>query len=91
MQLNIKNADTARMAKKLAELRGLPVARVVQDALRRELAAEQTDREAVASAREKDAQAVVARVRARLAATGRPIPDAGEGDDWLYDADGLPR
>ena len=83
--IRIRNPDVVRDIRALADRLGLPVTKVVTDAVRRRLQEEPgkvTDAQAAAQRRVAD---VLARIDA-LAVTGPVITD-----DDLYGPDGLPR
>jgi antitoxin VapB len=80
--LNIKDPETDRLARELAELSGLPITTAVREALEERLV--------VARARSRAAapglEAIISRARARATL------DARSDDEILgYDASGLPR
>ena len=82
MALNIKDPETDRLARELAELSGLPITTVVREALEQRLV--------VARARSRAAapglEAIISRARARATL------DARSDEEILgYDARGLPR
>lgn len=82
MALNIKDPETDRLARELAELSGLPITTAVREALEERLV--------VARARSRAAapglEAIISRARARATL------DARSDDEILgYDASGLPR
>ncbi len=87
MSLNIKNEETHRLVRRLAELTGQSQTSAVEDAVRRRLAELESEgsREARAAA--------IARVveRARLIAATDPDWVATDWDKELYDESGLPR
>ena len=85
MSLNIKNAETCRLAGELARLTGETMTGAITVALRDRLEREQ---------RRRDLPARVQRLLAigeRCAAEMRPGPSAVEHGDALYDERGLPR
>ena len=87
MSLNIKNEETHRLVRRLAELTGQSQTSAVEDAVRRRLAELEFE-----GSREARA-AGIARVveRARLIAATDPDWVATDWDKELYDESGLPR
>jgi antitoxin VapB len=81
MSLNIKNPETHRMAKELAQRRAVSVTQAVTDALREAL-----DQEPMSQRRFEKALDITKEIRAALA----PEALAFKVDD-LYDEQGLPR
>ena len=85
MSLNIKNDETCRLARELAELTGESMTGAITVALRERLE------------REKHARSVEARLKKiraiakRCARDLRPGPSAVEHGDLLYDERGLPK
>ena len=82
MALNIKDPETDRLARELAELSGQPITTAVREAIEERLA--------VIRARSRAAtpglDAIITRARARKTLDARPA------DEILgYDADGLPQ
>jgi antitoxin VapB len=83
VQLNIKDAETVRLARELAEITGQPITQAIKAALQREL-------------RENDLAVAIKRAELQEILRGsRELwnPEHLEGDptDFLYDEDGLPR
>jgi antitoxin VapB len=85
VQLNIKDAETVRLARELAEATGQPITAAIRQALQHEL-----DR------REEEVQATIARVREISREFRANIPEDMRGKtskewmDSIYDEDGLP-
>jgi antitoxin VapB len=81
-QLNIKNPETRRLARELAELTGRSVTEVVADSLRERLEREKRAR----------SKAGVAEKRKELAdeVSRLPVLDDRDPDEILYDEYGLP-
>jgi antitoxin VapB len=85
VSLNIKNAEAHRMARELAELRGISVTSAVTEALREELGREKHCR------REKPLSVELLEIGKRCAAhIKRPTRSSDHGS-MLYDNKGLPR
>ena len=82
MAINIKDADTDRLARELAELTGQPITVAVRIAIQDRLAALRR-RETIAAA--PDLRDIIARGRQR-----RIVDDRLESDILGYDDDGLP-
>jgi antitoxin VapB len=80
--INIKDADTDRLARELAELTGQPITVAVRIAIQDRLAALRR-RETIAAA--PDLRDIIARGRQR-----RIVDDRLESDILGYDDDGLP-
>lgn len=84
-QLNIKDAETIRLARELADATGQPVTKAIKAALEQELAR-----------REEEIQAKIARVNAIVADFQRNMPEEWHGKtsreimDEIYE-DGLPK
>ncbi len=84
-QLNIKDAETIRLARELADATGQPVTKAIKAALEQELAR-----------REEEIQARIARVNAIVAEFQRNMPEEWRGKtskeimDEIYE-DGLPK
>lgn len=84
-QLNIKDAETIRLARELADATGQPVTKAIKTALEQELAR-----------REEDIQARIARVNAIVAEFQRNMPEEWRGKtskeimDEIYE-DGFPK
>ncbi len=85
MGLNIKNDETCRLARELAQLTGESMTGAITVALRERLEREQKRRDAAALLR--DMRAISKRCAARLG----PGPSAVEHGDFLYDERGLPK
>jgi len=85
VQLNIKDAETVRLARQLADATGQPITAAIRQALERELAR-----------REDEIQAKMARARAIIAEFREDMPEEMRGKtskewmDSIYDEDGLP-
>ena len=82
MSLNIKNEETCRLARELAELTGETITGAVTVALR-----ERLERERVIAERLRKMRAISKRCAALL----RDGPSAIEHGDFLYDERGLPK
>ncbi|WP_072382957.1 type II toxin-antitoxin system VapB family antitoxin [Novosphingobium sp. NDB2Meth1] len=80
-QMNIKNAEAAELASKLAAMEGKSVTQVVLDALRAR------ERELTAEDRFARAMAICTETAARLSPEMRAL----DIDDFLYDEYGLPK
>ncbi len=80
MSLNIKNEETRRLARELAELTGETMTGAIKERLERE------KRERSIEERRRDLRAISKRVSKML----RPGPSAVEHGDFLYDERGLP-
>ena len=85
MGLNIKNDETCRLAREVAELTGDTMTGAITAALRERLERERQLRRADALARELHA------IGQRCASLLSPGPSAVEHGDLLYDERGLPR
>ena len=85
MGLNIKNDETCRLARELAQLTGESMTGAITVALRERL--EREERARSVEARLKAMRAISKRCAARL----RPGPSAVEHGDLLYDERGLPK
>ena len=85
MSLNIKNDETCRLARELADLTGESMTGAITVALRERLEREtrRQDKDALL----KDMRAIAKRCAARLG----PGPSAVEHGDYLYDERGLPK
>jgi len=85
MSLNIKNDETCRLARELAQLTGESMTGAITKALRERLEREsqQRDRDALL----RDMRAIAKRCASRLG----PGPSAVEHGDFLYDERGLPK
>ena len=85
MSLNIKNQETHRLARELAQLTGETMTGAITVALKERLEREQ---------RERSIEERLRRMRViskRVAKSLRPGPSAVEHGDFLYDEHGLPR
>ena len=82
MALNIKNEETCRLARELAELTGETMTEAVTVALR-----ERLERQREIAERLKSIREISKRVSSRLG----PGPSAVEHGDFLYDENGLPK
>lgn len=86
VQLNIKDAETVRLARELADATGQPVTQVIRQALEHELRRRED---------EKDAYAERLREIAREFRAGMPeelrAMTSKEWMDGMYDEDGLPQ
>jgi len=84
-QLNIKDAETVRLARELADATGQPITAAIRQALKHEL-----------GRREEEVQAKVARLRQIASEFRQDIPEEMRGKtsrewmDGVYDDDGLP-
>jgi antitoxin VapB len=84
MSLNIKNTEAHRLARELAELRGVSLTHAVTEALREKLDRERHRR------REKPLSAELLEIGKRCAAhVKRPVKSSDHAT-MLYDAKGLP-
>jgi antitoxin VapB len=81
MALNIKDPETDRLARELAELSGLPITTAVREALEERLAILRARSRATPPGLDE----IIARGRARRTIDTRP-----EGEILGYDASGLP-
>jgi antitoxin VapB len=85
-QLNIKDAETVRLARELADATGQPVTKAIRQALEREL-----------QRREEEIQETIARVKeiSREFRANMPADWHGKTSkeimDEIYDEDGLPK
>lgn len=85
VQLNIKDAETVRLARQLADAMGQPVTKAVKQALEHEL-----------QRREEEVEAKIARLREIAREFREDIPEEMRGKsskEWMddiYDDDGLP-
>jgi antitoxin VapB len=85
VQLNIKDAETVRLARQLAEATGQPVTQVIRAALEREL-----------QRREEEFSELLAKVKEISREFVESIPPEMRGKsskewmDGMYDEDGLP-
>ena len=85
-QLNIKDAETVRLARELADATGQPITQAIKQALERELAR-----------REEEIQVKLARVREISREFRANMPDEWRGKtskeimDEIYDEHGLPK
>lgn len=85
MSLNIKNAETCRLASELAELTGETKTEAITVALRQRL--ERKRRQASTERRVEEMLAVAGRCASRL----EPGPTAADHGDVLFDEHGLPK
>ena len=85
MSLNIKNDETCRLARELADLTGESMTGAITVALRERLKREKHERSV--EARVKQIRAVAERCARNL----KPGPSAVEHGDLLYDERGLPK
>ena len=85
MSLNIKNDETCRLARELAQLTGESMTGAITVALRERLERETRQRDAAALKR--DIRAIAERCARNL----KPGPSAVEHGDFLYDERGLPK
>ena len=85
VQLNIKDAETVRLARQLADATGQPITAAIRQALERELAR-----------REEEIEAKMAELREIAREFHESIPQEMKGKtskewmDSIYDEDGLP-
>jgi antitoxin VapB len=85
-QLNIKDAETIRLARELADATGQPVTKAIRAALEQELAR-----------REAEIQVKIERANAIVAEFQRHMPEEWRGKtskeimDSIYDEHGLPK
>ncbi|MCX8477261.1 MAG: type II toxin-antitoxin system VapB family antitoxin [Sphingomonas sp.] len=85
-QLNIKDAETVRLARELADATGQPVTKAIRQALEREL-----------QRREEEIQETIARVQEISREFRAHMPADWHGKtskeimDEIYDEDGLPK
>ncbi|MDY7103227.1 MAG: type II toxin-antitoxin system VapB family antitoxin [Actinomycetota bacterium] len=82
MALNIKDAETDRLARELAQLTGLPITTAVREAIEAQLAALRRRRRVAGG---PDLASIIARGRARRMLDTRP-----EGEILGFDEHGLP-
>jgi antitoxin VapB len=86
VQLNIKDPETVRLARELADATGQPITKAIRQALEREL-----------QRREADIEETIARVREISREFVASIPAEMRGKtskewmDGMYDQDGLPK
>ena len=85
MSLNIKNQETHRLARELAQLTGETMTGAITVALKERLEREQRERSIEERVRELHA------IGQRCASMLREGPSAVEHGDFLYDDRGLPR
>ena len=83
--LNIKSAEAHRLARELAELRGVSMTNAVTEALREKLDREKHRR------REKSLSADLLEIGKRCAAHMKQPVKSSDHADMLYDSKGLPR
>ena len=86
MSLNIKNQETHRLARELAQLTGETMTGAITVALKERLEREQRERSIEERLRK---MRVISNRIAKL--PRRPGPSAAEHGDFLYDERGLPR
>ena len=86
MSLNIKNQETHRLARELAQLTGETMTGAITVALKERLEREQRERSIEERLRK---MRVISKRIAKL--PRRPGPSAAEHGDFLYDERGLPR
>jgi antitoxin VapB len=85
-QLNIKDAETIRLARELAEATGQPITQAIRAALEREL-----------QRREEEVQETIRRVNEIVVEFKRDLPEEWRGRtsreimDSIYDEGGLPK
>jgi antitoxin VapB len=86
VQLNIKDAETVRMARELAQATGQPITQAIRGALAREL-----------EHREAEIAARIARVDHIVTTLGKKLPEEWRGRsakdimDAIHDENGMPR
>ena len=84
-QLNIKDGETVRLARQLADATGQPITQAIKQALEREL-----------RHRENELQAKIAAINAIVDEFQKDMPEEWRGKtskeimDEMYDEDGLP-
>jgi hypothetical protein len=86
--LNIKDAEVAKKARKLAKLKGTTITAAVDQALDASLAAATRMTEAEREEREKRADEILARIRASIPPDA---PSYEEVMEDMYDENGLPK
>ena len=87
VQLNIKDAETVRLARELADATGQPVTKAIKAAIEREL----RENERIRAQRVEAAMAIVRGGRALLKPEFRDQELSLTHGDLLYDEDGLPK
>lgn len=87
VQLNIKDAETVRLARQLADATGQPITKAIKAAIEREL----RENEKVLAQRIEAAKAIVRGSRALLKPEFRDQLLSLTHGDLLYDEDGLPK
>ncbi len=85
MSLNIKNNEAHRLARELAELRGVSIASAVTEALRENLEREKR------RGRNKSLSKELLEIGKRCAAHVKKPVKSSDHSDMLYDSAGLPR
>ncbi len=85
MSLNIKSTEAHRLARELAELRGVSLTHAVTEALREKLDREKHRR------RDKPLSAELLEIGKRCAAHMKMPVKSSDHADMLYDKNGLPR
>ncbi len=95
-QLNIKDAETTRLVRELAELTGETQTEVVRKALRQRLQREKAEREAVDARTAEEKRREFERVLAKIQKIQENVRRRGLAqnaltDDDLYDENGLPK
>lgn len=95
MQLNIKDAETVDLARRIASRRGASLTEVVKVALKHE---DERDALLAKPRTPEEIAERLARIHAWLdpiheqqRASGLKLPTDKEMDEWMYDEDGLPR
>jgi hypothetical protein len=91
-QLNIKDAETTRMVRELAELTGETQTEVVRKAVQEKLAAKRAEADIERRRREMDYETTLAEIRKIQAEVRKHMkPSDFLTDDDLYDEWGLPK
>jgi antitoxin VapB len=95
-QLNIKDAETTRLVRELAELTGETQTEAVRKALRERLEREKAEREAVDARTAEEKRREFERVWAKIQKIQKEVRRLGLienmlTDDDLYDENGLPK
>ena len=85
MSLNIKNEETCRLARELAQLTGETMTGAITVALRERLERERKERDTETPVQDLKA------IARRCTSTLRDGPSATEHGDFLYDEHGLPK
>ena len=88
--LNIKNAETTRMVKELAALKGVSLVVAVTEAVKENLEKEKAEREAAAKNRKSRSELLMEFAKEYTARVKDPI-HSWEIDALLYDENGLPK